>query len=136
MKGSYILLIKLDKNISINVGKLGKLEFFKGFYVYVGSALNGLKQRINRHLRKNKNIHWHIDYLLNFAKISDIYYFENSVKDECIIANNFEKKLHNVKDFGSSDCKCKSHLFYGNLKDIKSIIKKLKLNKYNFDENT
>lgn len=136
MKGSYILLIKLDENISIDIGKLGKLDFCKGFYVYVGSALNGLESRINRHLRKNKNIHWHIDYLLNFAKISDIYYFENSVKDECIIANNFEKKLLNVKDFGSSDCKCKSHLFYGTFKDIESIIKKLKLNKYTFDENT
>jgi Uri superfamily endonuclease len=136
MKGSYILLIKLDENISIDIGKLGKLDFFKGFYVYIGSALNGLESRINRHLRKNKNIHWHIDYLLNYAKISDIYYFENSVKDECIIANNFEKKLHNVKDFGSSDCTCISHLFYGNFKDIKSIIKKLKLNKYTFDENT
>lgn len=136
MKGSYILLIKLEQNISIDIGKLGKLDFFKGFYVYVGSALNGLESRINRHLRKNKNIYWHIDYLLNYVKIFDIYYFETSVKDECIIANNFEKKLHNVNDFGSSDCKCKSHLFYGNFKDIITIIKKLKLNKYTFNENT
>ena len=136
MKGSYILLLKLDKNIAVDIGKLGKLDFRKGFYVYVGSALNGLEQRINRHLRKNKSIHWHIDYFLNFAKISDIYFYENSVKDECIIAKKFEKKLHNVKDFGSSDCRCKSHLFYGDFKDIITIIKKLKINKYTFDENT
>ena len=136
MKGSYVLLIKLDKNIAVDIGKLGKLDFCKGFYVYIGSALNGLEQRINRHLRKNKNIHWHIDYLLNFAKIFVIYFNENSVKDECIIAKKFEKKLRNVKDFGSSDCRCKSHLFYGDFKDIITIIKKLKMNKYTFDENT
>ncbi|KYK32267.1 MAG: endonuclease [Thermoplasmatales archaeon SG8-52-3] len=136
MKGSYVLLIKLNENITIHIGKLGKIYFCKGFYVYIGSALNSLESRLNRHLRKNKNIHWHIDYFLNAAKIIDIYYNENLVKDECVIANNFEKKLLNINDFGSSDCKCKSHLFYGNFKDIISIIKKLKMNKYRFDENT
>ena len=62
--GSYILLLDLDNNLEIPVGKLGNISFQKGHYVYVGSALNGLDARIKRHLRKHKKIHWHIDYLL------------------------------------------------------------------------
>ncbi len=136
MKGSYILLLKLKKNITINIGKLGKLDFKKGFYAYVGSALNGLESRINRHLRHKKNIHWHIDYLLDFAEITNVFYNENSVKNECIIANEFEKRLHLIKGFGCSDCKCKSHLFYGSYNEVISIIKKLKMKQYTLYENT
>jgi len=42
MKGSYILLIKLDEDKDIQIGKLGNISFKKGYYAYVGSALNGL----------------------------------------------------------------------------------------------
>jgi len=79
MKGSYILLIKLLKDSEIKVGSLGTISFKKGFYVYVGSAMGGLEQRINRHLRKNKKTFWHIDYLLNNrgAKIIKVFYKES-----------------------------------------------------------
>jgi len=130
MKGSYILLIKLKENKTINIGKIGKFDFKKGFYVYVGSALNGLDARINRHLRRNKKIHWHIDYLLNFTLITGIFYKKNSVKEECKIAHIFTKKLISIKGFGCSDCKCKSHLFYGSYNEIISIIKRLQMKKY------
>ena len=121
MKGSYILLMELDKDSTIKVGKLGKIHFKKGFYAYVGSALNGLEQRIERHKRSNKKLHWHIDYFLKYAKIIDIFYRESEEKEECEIANKFEK-LDVITDFGCSDCKCKSHLFYGSNKDILQII--------------
>ena len=136
MKGSYILLIKLKKSITIKIGKLGELDFKKGFYVYIGSALNGLESRINRHLRHNKNIHWHIDYLLDFTEITNVFYNENSNKEECKISSEFEKRLHFIIGFGSSDCKCKSHLFYGSYNKIISIIKKLKMKQYTLYENT
>ena len=67
MKGSYLLLIELKDKETIQIGKLGKIDFMKGFYVYIGSAINGLEQRINRHLRKEKKLHWHIDFLLKSA---------------------------------------------------------------------
>ncbi len=136
MKGSYILLIKLNENINIDIGKLGALNFSKGFYVYVGSALNGLESRINRHLRCNKNIHWHIDYLLDSGEIKNVFYNENPLKYECIISNEFEKRLHFIKGFGCSDCKCKSHLFYGTYNEIYSLIKKLKMKQYKLYEKT
>ena len=124
MKGSYVLLIELEEDTTIKVGKLGNIFFKKGFYAYVGSALNGIEQRIQRHIRKNKKIHWHIDYLLNYAKIKDAFYRESNEKEECNIANKFGK-LESVYGFGCSDCECKSHLFYGSKKEILQIISNL-----------
>jgi Uri superfamily endonuclease len=136
MKGSYILLIEAKKDMNIIIGKLGKIFFKKSFYVYIGSALNSLESRINRHLRSNKKIHWHIDYLLKYGDIIDVFYKENLKREECKISGEFEKKLHFLKGFGCSDCKCNSHLFYGTYDEIINIIKKLKMKKYTFNENT
>jgi Uri superfamily endonuclease len=112
MKGIYALIMKLEEDRKITVGKLGPINFRKGFYVYIGSALNSLEGRINRHLRKDKKIRWHIDYLLNEAQIVEILIFETTKKLECNIAKKLQKNLESIKNFGCSDCSCKSHLFY------------------------
>lgn len=117
MKGSYILLIKLDKDKNIKIGKLGNIFFKKGYYAYVGSALNGLEQRINRHLRQEKKFHWHIDYLLQNAETVDIFYKLGNKKEECTLTNSL-RDLESVKSFGCSDCNCSSHLFFGSYSDI------------------
>ena len=135
MKGSYLLLIELENDTTHTVGKLGEIAFNKGFYVYVGSALIGLDPRIKRHLRDNKNIHWHIDYLLEYAKIVDIFYKENIHREECIIAKKFEGTLPSILGFGCSDCKCKSHLFYGTYNEIKQVIDRLNMKSYSCDAN-
>lgn len=129
MIGCYILLIELKTSQKIKIGKLGILFFKKGFYVYIGSAMNSLESRVKRHLRLEKKLHWHIDYLLKHARIINIYYQESSEKKECIVADNF-KNLEKISGFGCSDCKCKSHLFYGAYKDINSILVKLDFSKY------
>jgi len=136
MKGSYLILINLKDKENIQIGKLGKIDFKKGIYVYVGSAFNGLEPRINRHLRREKKIHWHIDYLLDSAEIINVFYKENSFKEECKISNEFNKKLQSVKKFGCSDCNCKSHLFYGSYEEIMRVVKKLNMKKYPLNENT
>lgn len=133
MKGSYLLVIKKENDSIIRIGKLGEIAFNKGFYVYVGSALNGLEQRIKRHLRNNKNINWHIDYLLDYAKITDVFYKENNVREECHIAKKLSKKLSSISGFGCSDCTCKSHLFYGTYNEIKHIIERLNVKSYSCD---
>jgi Uri superfamily endonuclease len=132
MKGSYILIIKLDKDKTIQIGKKQQKIFFKkGYYAYIGSAMNGLEQRINRHLRKNKKFHWHIDYLLEHSKIEKIYYLESTKRKECEIAKKFNQEFENISDFGCSDCKCKSHLFYS---DRNHLIKNIeRVNMINFD---
>jgi Uri superfamily endonuclease len=136
MKGSYILVVELEKDQTIQIGKFGKIYFSSGFYAYVGSALNGLEQRINRHLRKDKKTHWHIDYLLKQGKISDIFYKKSDTKKECNFVKKFEEKLLPILNFGSSDCKCRSHLFHGDINDILSVVKKLKMNQYIINQNT
>ena len=68
MLGTYVLLIELATAATIQVGRLGMLAFAKGYYAYVGSALGGLEQRIDRHLRTEKKLFWHIDYLLNLLE--------------------------------------------------------------------
>jgi len=120
MKGIYLLLIGLNKNIKINIGSLGNRSFKKGEYLYVGSAQINLKKRIKRHLSDKKRIYWHIDYLLSLdsVKIKKVYYKKISSENECIIARTILKNSQPIKGFGCSDCKCVSHLFKIKLKNI------------------
>lgn len=112
-KGSYLLLGFLPENLTLSIGSLGKRFFRKGFYVYVGSAMNSLSQRINRHLRLKKSTHWHIDMIAPFLKNMVPLRIESSERLECLIA----ERLQNIADatvsrFGSSDCHCPGHLFW------------------------
>lgn len=112
MKGSYILLIELTKPQVITEGSLKAIHFPGGYYAYVGSALGGLEPRVKRHLRSNKKPHWHIDYLLQEASINDIITCETEVRTECSIAQALGREFEAGSGFGSSDCKCQSHLFF------------------------
>ncbi|WP_292460839.1 DUF123 domain-containing protein [Methanothermococcus sp.] len=112
-KGTYILKIKLNNSKNITFGKNRMERFKKGYYFYVGSAMgnsNNLKSRIGRHLKDDKKMHWHIDYLLKHGTIKEIYISNDPV--ECDVSKDLMKMFDFVEGFGSSDCKCKSHLFY------------------------
>jgi len=114
MKGIYLLFFKIKGNTTARIGKLGKVLLRRGSYVYVGSAQNGIRQRVLRHLGKNKKKHWHIDYLLanKNVKIESVFYRETRKKsDECKTAEKFMKNSRIIKGFGCSDCRCRSHLF-------------------------
>jgi Uri superfamily endonuclease len=128
--GSYILFINLKFDAKIDIGKLGKISFCKGHYIYVGSALNGLDIRIQRHLVKEKKLHWHIDYLLTKADAIQVFYRLGNKKEECNIANVLKENLSSIDGFGCSDCECKSHLFYGPYENIIKSISKLNMRKY------
>jgi Uri superfamily endonuclease len=112
MTGAYILILCNPKKQRIKVGKLGKIDFAKGYYFYVGSGMKNLEQRVLRHQRKDKNIKWHIDYLTRKFKFIDAKLFPSSKRLECQIAQTFGKNLMMIKGFGCSDCQCLSHLFY------------------------
>ena len=96
--------------MELKVGKLGKFIFPIGSYVYTGSAKKNIDKRIERHLSKKKNLHWHIDYLLNSdaAKIIDT---KKSEMTECVLNKKTNGTII-IHGFGSSDCNlnCKSHL--------------------------
>jgi Uri superfamily endonuclease len=127
MNGSYIILLELKKDEKIKIGRLGSVFFNKGIYTYVGSALNGLEQRIKRHLIENKKMHWHIDFLLKSGEIKKIFYKEDKLRKECVIADKLSKGLEPILGFGCSDCKCRSHLFFGKKNDILERISELEM---------
>ena len=111
-EGAYVLIIKLKMATIIRVGALGTQKFKKGYYTYTGSARRALPQRVSRHLRKKKRKRWHIDYLLSRAKVVEIAATQEL--EECkineLLINVGGKIL--VKGFGSSDCRCPTHLLF------------------------
>jgi len=118
IKGSYILIIQLESEITIQVGKLGRIMFDCGWYAYSGSAMNGIGARIGRHLRHNKKFHWHIDFLLDHAVVDSVYTVESTRRLECVIANGLGFTLDSVPGFGCSDCRCESHLYHHHNRDM------------------
>ena len=108
-----MLLINLPEERTITIGRLGTVRFSRGHYAYVGSALGGFRSRLNRHLRADKKPHWHIDYLLEKAVLDAIITGETQEKTECTIARGLAQWFASVPGFGSSDCRCVSHLFFG-----------------------
>jgi len=111
-KGTYVLKIKLNAGRNILVGKR-EIRFEKGDYFYIGSAMGdslNLYNRINRHLSDEKKKHWHIDYLLEYGNIKEV--FVTKGRFECDVSKGFEQILSGVEGFGCSDCNCKSHLYY------------------------
>ncbi len=123
LKGVYCLLVKLPQRTEIVIGKLGKIEFKCGYYVYIGSALNDLDSRIERHKRQNKKFHWHIDYLLTKADVKEVFCVGTRKRKECQVAKELARNYKTIPKFGASDCKCKSHLLYlGNKEEFRDEI--------------
>ncbi len=135
-RGYYTLVISLRKKKWIRVGGLGEGCFPQGTYLYTGSAMNGLRGRLSRHLRKrNKKSHWHIDYLLKCpeAYIKEVLIYAPT-RQECsinqrIITLRGAKVI--LKGFGASDCtsRCTSHLVYFARISIKELLNATKDNK-------
>jgi Uri superfamily endonuclease len=128
MKGIYCLLIKVKSSVKIKVGKLGKINFKKGYYTYVGSALGNLQARIARHLREKKKLKWHIDYFLASPKveIEQILVKFTRKRLECSFNRKIQKFGVGINGFGCSDCNCKSHLtYFKNFEECKRILKNI-----------
>ena len=107
---SYQLHIRVERCVSLKIGKLGTFHFPKGDYIYTGSAKKNIAARVERHKRKHKPLRWHIDYLLSHdkAKVTGVSYSQNS---ECNCNQAVIGDIV-VRGLGSSDCRsgCGSHL--------------------------
>jgi Uri superfamily endonuclease len=109
---TYQLKIEIARAVTVTIGRLGEFLFPVGRYVYTGSAKRNFEARIARHLRTEKTLRWHIDWLLA-ARGVKIVGVRRSRKDECIL--NHSVRGHIVAPgFGASDCRdgCSSHLRY------------------------
>ena len=111
--GAYALVIELENSEAIEVGRLGAINFTAGWYAYVGSALGGLRARVGRHARRRKKLHWHVDYLLAAASVSEVIWTLSDERLECRIASVLRRQdFQSMPNFGASDCRCPSHLFH------------------------
>lgn len=122
MKGVYALVIHFPRHTAIDVGALGKISFDAGMWIYVGSAMGSgstsIQNRLKRHFRSEKKIHWHIDRILESqTKLVEAIWSETDKPAEC----NLNKALLKTgffavgpNGFGSSDCGngCESHIMY------------------------
>ncbi|AKI96997.1 GIY-YIG nuclease family protein [Kosmotoga pacifica] len=109
-KGSYVLLIKVDKRLEVKT-MARSFEIFPGYYCYIGSAMGTLSGRIGRHLKGAKKRFWHIDFLLTEARIVLAILVPSSIKTEERISRLFAKFGEAVEHFGASDCDTSSNLY-------------------------
>ena len=114
------------------------VHFNAGYYMYVGSAKANLTKRIERHKRKRKKMHWHLDYFRGHCEMIAAVPIRTSglpleswslthepypsmpstldpdvdVSVECALADAVRAIAEwDVPKFGCSDCDCTSHLF-------------------------
>ena len=111
--GTYVLVISLGSDLTTEVGALGTLSFPAGVYLYTGSALGGLDQRVSRHIRHEKTVKWHIDRLTVAADSVIAYESYPDYVPECELASMAGDcgMVPSVDGFGCSDCSCRTHLF-------------------------
>jgi len=121
-KGIYTLVLWLEADRKIEVGSLGPVSFEAGYYAYTGSARGpgGLK-RVERHLSvlegTNTARRWHIDRLLPHSSLVEVVATKTEEDLECAIARKIGEKLPFVERFGSTDCRCPSHLHFSQNRD-------------------
>ncbi len=113
--GTYALLLYCGAERRVRIGRLGRLELKRGWYVYVGSAFGagGLRARIEHHRRVALRPHWHIDYLRRWARVVGV---RTAAGVRCEhewaeIIGRMQGAETPLRGFGSSDCGCEAHLF-------------------------
>lgn len=107
---TYQLHIHLAQPLRLAIGRLGEFDFPAGGYVYTGSARRNFEARVARHLRREKALRWHIDYLLTAPGVT-VTEVARSDSGECAL-NQATAGMVIVPGFGASDCRagCGSHL--------------------------
>jgi Uri superfamily endonuclease len=111
--GTYVLLLRLATPVELVVGRLGRLQFRAGWYVYIGSALGGLGARLRRHARQSKPRHWHVDALREAAELVAVALRLGPERLECAAAAQVAALAGAslpAPGFGASDCRCVTHL--------------------------
>jgi len=115
--GTYALIFSASRARQLQIGKLGRLLVKPGFYIYVGSAFGpgGLKARLAHHRKPSRRPHWHVDYLTPFVHLIECWHTCGPVRREhqwAEILSTTAGTSTPLSGFGSSDCRCRSHLFY------------------------
>lgn len=133
LHGTYLLLLECNNKVELSIGKLGKIVTEPGYYLYVGSAFGpgGVQARVRHHQQIASRPHWHIDYLHTAAGLVDTWCVYGLRREHEWAHGLMQSETATVplKGFGSSDCKCATHLFYFKRKPVKAELEKLLGNK-------
>jgi Uri superfamily endonuclease len=113
--GTYALLLRSEEKQEIEVGALGEMRVRPGAYVYVGSAFGpgGLQARVQRHMRDDGALHWHVDYLRAVTALDAVWYTHDAKRRECTwaaVLRSLPDATVALDGFGASDCNCPAHL--------------------------
>jgi Uri superfamily endonuclease len=129
-KGTYILFMTFNKPVGVVAGALGECRLDPGDYCYVGSAMGGLDQRVSRHLRGEKTVRWHVDYLTIKADGMRAYESYPDFIPECELGRIAVGcgASSAIEGFGCSDCKCRTHLFRTDSETERRIVEAAGLN--------
>lgn len=111
-RGVYVVQVMLAARVSLEVGSLGRLDFARGSYLYVGSAQRNLPARVSRHARPDKPLRWHIDRLTTAGRVVAAWAWDKPADFECLLARCLEARFPVIAGFGASDCACRGHLFH------------------------
>ena len=113
-QGIYVLLIHLPVSIMLSAGALPPRSYPRGTYWYVGSAQRHLRNRLSRHLKRDKPLRWHIDYFLALPqpRVLEVFTKPADKSAECDTAGRLLHHGEPVPRFGASDCRCPTHLIH------------------------
>ncbi|MGM0640753.1 MAG: GIY-YIG nuclease family protein [Thermotogota bacterium] len=129
-KGTYILFIRLRDEINFKTSNKN-FNLKAGNYVYVGSAMKNLYQRVGRHIsykEGNYKKHWHIDNLLEQGIIERVFLIPDGKYKEINLSKMFNEDFEAIKGFGASDIKeLESNLYFiNNINKAYDLLKKIK----------
>ena len=111
--GSYLVALWLRAACETTIGRLGAARLPRGYYIYIGSAKNGLAARLHRHVHGAATRHWHLDYLRPHARVLAWAAFADARYAECRLAQTLLPWGDVIRRrFGASDCSCPAHLVY------------------------
>ena len=101
----------------LRVGRLGSLVLRPGWYVYVGSAFGpgGVRARVAHHRKLAARPRWHVDYLRRQAALKHVWYTCDPTPREhewARVLRQLPGAEVPLRGFGSSDCRCPSHLVH------------------------
>ncbi len=110
----YVVITYVPRRTAVTVGALGRQTFERGWFAYVGSALVARDARVARHLRADKPLRWHADYLLAIYPGRRAWLLDISL-NECALVDFLAGQTgaqRAVAGFGAGDCHCAGHLLH------------------------
>ena len=117
LPGTYALVLRCSRRLEIPVGRLGTLADAAGLLRVrrqcvragrIGGTLGGMP-------KAKRQLRWHIDYLAAVDRSNEVWYTADKTTGNAG-GPRFSKQLPGatvpLAGFGSSDCRCRSHLCY------------------------